>query len=88
MGKQGAGWLPGSAVMAKCQSAVCQHFPQPQNPPWRRVVGLPAVLVTDRARLLWGRQGFFLPPAPLSGFTTCFHLEIAPFPTHLGPWGK
>lgn len=60
-----AGCPPGSAVMAKCQSAVCQHLPQPQNPSQRRVVGLPAMLATgtDRAGLLWGRQGFFLPSA-------------------------
>lgn len=60
-----AGCPPGSAVMAKCQSAVCQHLPQPQNPSQRTVVGLPAVLATrtDRAGLLWGRQGFFLPSA-------------------------
>ena len=58
----------GSAVIAKCQSAVCQQPPpppQPQKPSQRRVVGLPAVLATgtDRAGLLWGRQGFFLPSA-------------------------
>ena len=58
----------GSAVIAKCQSAVCQHPPpppQPRKPSQRRVVGLPAVLATgtDRAGLLWGRQGFFLPSA-------------------------
>lgn len=77
-----AGCPPGLAVMAKCQSAVCQHLPQPQNPPQRWVVGLPSVLATgtDRAGLLWGQTGLLS--------TSCFHLEIVPFPLPLGPWGK
>lgn len=76
-----AGCPPGLAVMAKCQSAVCQHLPQPQNPPQRWVVRLPSVLATgtDRAGLLWGQTGLL---------STSFHLEIIPFPLPLGPWGK
>ena len=70
----------GSAVIAKCQSAVCQHPPPP--PPSEAFTeaggGTPS-RACYRDRQSWtslGQTGL------LSTF--CFHLEIVPFPLPLG----
>lgn len=79
---QGAGWLP-TRISSDGQMPVrCVPTPPPASESSTEVGGGTPIRACYRDRQSWTSLGAD------RASTSCFHLEIVPFPLPLGPWGK